>query len=156
MPLFNTSDKSHFLRTTIGSGILAAILLLAGIETAFAQPGPKAGATVSSERQGVTRQNLQRHDLSVPGREVVQSVVNLEPGASFPLHRHAGEEAIYVLSGTFIYELVGRGPVTVHAGEALFIPAGVAHSARNVGTGIASELATHIVEKGRPLVSLAE
>jgi hypothetical protein len=34
----------------------------------------------------------------------------------------------------------------------LFIPAGVAHLAKNVGGGKASELATYIVEKSSPLV----
>jgi hypothetical protein len=34
----------------------------------------------------------------------------------------------------------------------LFIPAGATHSARNVGTDNAAELATYIVEKGKPLV----
>jgi uncharacterized RmlC-like cupin family protein len=43
-------------------------------------------------------------------------------------------------------------PVTLHAGDALFIPAGAAHLAKNVGNGKASELATYIVEKGSPLV----
>ena len=32
----------------------------------------------------------------------------------------------------------------------LFIPTGVAHSARNVGDGKASELATYIATKGSP------
>jgi quercetin dioxygenase-like cupin family protein len=153
MPSLN--NRKILLRPVIG-GLLAAFLTAAGIETAMAQSAPQANAAASSERQGVTRHNLQRHDLGLTGREVVQSVVSLEPGASFPSHRHPGEEAIYVLSGTFVYELEGQAPVTVGPGEAIFIPAGVAHSARNVGTGTASELATHIVEKGRPLLSLAE
>ena len=154
MPSSNTS-KSHLLMPVIG-GLVAAFLTVAGTEAAFAQPGPQALAAVTTERPGSTRQLLQRHDLSLPGREVVQSIVHLEPGASFPMHRHPGEEVIYVLSGTFVYELEGQAPLTLGPGEALFIPAGVAHSARNVGTGTASELATHIVEKGRPLVSLAD
>ena len=36
-----------------------------------------------------------------------------------------------------------------------FIPAGTIHSARNAGSGDAVELATYIVEKGRPLPVLA-
>jgi hypothetical protein len=47
-------------------------------------------------------------------------------------------------------------PVTLKAGDVLFIPAGTIHSARNVGTGRAAELATYIVEKGKPLVVLAK
>jgi mannose-6-phosphate isomerase-like protein (cupin superfamily) len=44
--------------------------------------------------------------------------------------------------------------VTLQAGDSLFIPAGVAHSARNVGSGKASELATYVVKSGEPLVTL--
>jgi hypothetical protein len=32
------------------------------------------------------------------------------------------------------------------------IPAGAIHAAKNVGSGNAAELATYIVEKGKPLV----
>ena len=42
--------------------------------------------------------------------------------------------------------------MTLNAGEVLFIPAGMIHAARNVGKGNGAELATYIVEKGRPLV----
>jgi len=38
----------------------------------------------------------------------------------------------------------------------LFVPYGVPHSAKNVGTINAAELATYIVEKGKPLVTLAK
>jgi hypothetical protein len=34
------------------------------------------------------------------------------------------------------------------------VPAERVHSVRNVGDGIATELATYIVEKGRPLFNL--
>ena len=43
--------------------------------------------------------------------------------------------------------------MTLKAGEALFIPAGTIHAAKNVGTGNAAELATYLVEKGKPLVA---
>ncbi|MGQ0660454.1 cupin domain-containing protein [Sphingosinicella sp.] len=102
---------------------------------------------------GVTRTELQRHDLSAPGRQVIQVRVALAPGVVFPDHRHPGEEIINVLEGTFEYRVDGR-PVTVAAGGVLFIPAGTVHSARNAGSGDAVELATYIVEKGRPLVAL--
>ena len=44
--------------------------------------------------------------------------------------------------------------MTLKAGEVLFIPAGMVHSAKNVGRGDAAELATYIVEKGKPLLVL--
>ena len=43
--------------------------------------------------------------------------------------------------------------MTLKAGDVLFIPAGAIHAARNVGTGNGAELATYIVEKGKPLVT---
>ena len=38
------------------------------------------------------------------------------------------------------------------AGDVLFIPAGVPHAVKNVGSGDAAEIATYIVEKGKPLL----
>ena len=107
-----------------------------------------------SQQQGIKRTDLQRHDLSVPGREVVQVRVELAPGVSFPKHTHPGEEIIYVLEGTWEYTVEGKPPVTLKAGEVLFIPAGTIHSAKNVGSGNGAELATYVVEKGKPLLTL--
>jgi quercetin dioxygenase-like cupin family protein len=103
---------------------------------------------------GARRIDLQRHDLSVAGHEVIQTIVELEPGTTAPRHSHPGEEIIYVLEGTWEYTLEGQPPVIVNAGEVLFIPAGTIHSARNVGTGRGRELATYIVEKDKPLLVL--
>ncbi len=80
--------------------------------------------------------------------------VDFDPGVAFGKHSHPGAEVAYVLEGTLEYQLEGRPPVTLKAGEALFIPAGTIHAAKNVGTGNAAELATYIVEKGKPLVVL--
>ena len=109
-----------------------------------------------SQQVGARRTDLQRHDLSVPGREVVQTIVELVPGTMAPRHTHPGEEIIYVLEGTWEYTVEGKPPVTLKAGDVLFIPAGTIHSARNVGTGRGAELATYIVEKGKPLVVLSK
>ena len=109
-----------------------------------------------AQAPGIKRTDLQRHDLSVPGREVVQVRVELAPGVSFPKHTHPGEEIIYVLEGTWEYTVEGKPPVTLKAGEVLFIPAGTIHSAKNVGSGNGAELATYVVEKGKPLVVLAK
>jgi len=43
--------------------------------------------------------------------------------------------------------------VTLKPGEVLFIPAGTVHAAKNVGSRKAAELATYVVEKGKPLVT---
>ena len=102
-----------------------------------------------AQQVGVRRTDLHRHDLSVAGREVIQTIVELEPGTTAPRHSHPGEEIIYVLEGTWEYTLEGQPPVIVKAGGVLFIPAGKIHSARIVGSDRGAELATYIVEKGK-------
>jgi quercetin dioxygenase-like cupin family protein len=109
-----------------------------------------------AQQPGITRTDLQRHDLAVPGREVVQVRVDFAPGVGFPKHSHPGEEIVYVIEGLLEYEVEGKPPVTLKAGDVLFIPAGTVHAARNVGSGNGAELATYIVEKGKPLVVLVE
>ena len=106
-----------------------------------------------AQQPGVKRTDLQQHDLSVPGREVVQVRVDIAPGVLAPNHSHPGEEIVYVIEGLLEYQLEGKPPVTLKAGEVLFIPAGTIHSAKNVGSVNAAELATYIVEKGKPLVT---
>ena len=96
-----------------------------------------------------------QYDLSVPGREVIQALVDIPPGAAAPRHSHPGEELVYVAEGLLEYQLDGRPPVTLKAGEVLFIPYGIIHAVKNVGSGNAAELATYIAEKGKPLFTLA-
>ena len=112
--------------------------------------------TAQAQVAGVTRTDLQRHDLSVPGHEAIQVRVDLAPGVAFGKHTHPGEEIIYVLAGALEYQLGDKPPVTLKAGDVLFIPAGTVHSAKNVGSVTGSELATYIVEKGKPLLTLVK
>ena len=123
---------------------IAAALIASGTLAATMQGQP-----------GVKRTDLQRHDLSIADRETIQARIDIAPGVTAPWHRHPGEEVIYVLEGTLEYQLEGKSPATYKAGEVLFIPAGVAHKAYNPGKANGAELATYIVEKGKPLVQLA-
>ena len=115
-------------------------------------------STTEDQQQvpGINRVDLQRQDLSVPGREVVQNRVELSPEAPPFRHFHPGEEVIYVLEGKLEYEIDGQGTRTVSAGEALTVPPETVHSVKNVGDGVGSELATYFVEKGKPLITLAQ
>ena len=124
--------------------------------TALMFGGVSALDAAQAQPAGITRTDLQRHDLSVPGREAIQVRVDLAPGVAFGKHTHPGEEIIYVLEGTLEYQLEDKPPVTLKAGDVLFIPAGTVHSARNPGSVTGSELATYIVEKGKPLLTLVK
>ena len=128
--------------------ILAAALLIIGSGLALHD--------AQAQQQGLHRTDLLQNDISVSGHEVVQVRVDFEPHAVSIKHSHPGEEIAYVLEGLLEYQVGDRQPITLKAGETLFIPAGVAHLAKNVGNGKASELATYIVKKGAPLVAPAE
>jgi quercetin dioxygenase-like cupin family protein len=112
--------------------------------------------TAQAQVPEITRTDLQRHDLSVPGREVVQVRVEFAPGVVARAHKHPGEEIVYAIEGLLEYRLDGKPPVTLKPGEVLFIPAGTIHNVKNVGSGNAAELATYVVEKGKPLVVLTK
>jgi len=111
---------------------------------------------VAHAQQGFNRIDLQRHDLSIPGREAIQVRVEFDPGVVSPRHTHPGEEIVYVLEGSLEYEVEGKPPVTLKAGDVLFIPAGTIHAAKNVGSVKGAELATYIVEKGKPLLTVVK
>ena len=129
--------------------------LLLGIGMLVAGSG-LAPDVAQAQQTGSKRTDLQRHDLSAPGREVIQVRVDFDPGYVSPRHTHPGEEIIYVLEGTLEYEIEGQPRATVTPGDVLFVPAGAIHSARNLGRGNGAELATYIVEKGKPLITRAK
>jgi quercetin dioxygenase-like cupin family protein len=105
---------------------------------------------------GLWRTDLQQHDLSVPGRQVIQNRVELSPEAPPVKHKHPGEEIIYILEGSLEYQIDGQPAKTYNAGEALMVPAETVHSVRNVGDGNAAELATYVVEKGKPFLVVVD
>jgi quercetin dioxygenase-like cupin family protein len=128
--------------------ILAVAALIVG--GGFALPAPQ------TQQAGIKRTDLQRHDLGNTGREVIQVRVELAPGVAFGKHTHPGEEVIYMLEGSLEYEVEGRPPITLKAGDVLFIPARAVHAARNPGKTNGAELATYLVEKGKPLLTLVK
>ena len=91
-----------------------------------------------------------------PGREVIQYRVEISPEHPSIKHTHPREEIVYVLEGSLEFQIEGRPTKTYNAGEALTVPAEAVHSVRNVGDGNAVQLATFVVEKGKPFLVVAE
>ncbi|SHN77044.1 cupin domain-containing protein [Chitinophaga sp. CF418] len=134
--------QQHILASAVVTVVMMAALIIPG--------------SAKAQLQGLGRTDLQQHDLSIPGWETVQVLVDFKAGVTAPKHSHPGEEIIYVTEGVLEYRLEGKPPVTLKAGDVLFIPYGVKHAVKNVGEGEAKELATYVVEKGKPLVVLAK
>ena len=123
----------------VGSGLVLAGSL--AVSAAAQAPAP------------FKRTVLQQADLSAPGREVVQALAEVQPGASAGRHTHPGEEIAYVLAGPVIVEIDGQAPKTLQTGEVFLIPAGTIHNAVNRGTGVAKIVATYVIEKGKPVAT---
>ena len=128
-------------RLAVTAGLFASLVLL------LAQPVPA--------QDGIKRADVQTSDLSIPGREVVQQLVELQSGVVVAKHTHPGEEVTVVLDGTLLLEVAGKPATTLKTGQGFTVPGGVVHGVKNTGTGPVKLLATYIVEKGKPLRSPA-
>ena len=113
-------------------------------------------SATAPQAPGLTRTDIQEHDLSIPGRQVIQNRVDISPDAPLLRHKHPGEEVIYVLEGSLEYQIDGLPPTSVSAGEGLMVPPDTVHAVKNIGAGNAAELATYIVEKGKPFLVVVD
>lgn len=145
-----------------GAVLAAAVAFAALTGVAHAQESQPAAQAAQQQpaakswQTGLHRTDLVRQDLGVADREVIQVRVDFEPGVASPRHSHPGVEVAHVISGTFQYQLDGQPTVTLKAGDSLYIPAGIAHVATNIGSTTGSELATYIVQKDAPLVKVEQ
>lgn len=129
-------------RTIVGGGTAAAAVAALVAVCAAQQPGFK-------------RAEIQRADLSTPGREVVMVIADIPASATSGRHTHPGEEVAYVLEGAILLDVAGKSPVTLKMGQGFVIPAGVPHSATNNASAPARVLANYIIEKGKPIATPA-
>jgi quercetin dioxygenase-like cupin family protein len=108
---------------------------------------------LAAQQPTIKRTELQRGDTSTPGHEAVMAKGEIPSNGTTGRHTHPGEEVSYVLSGTLMLEVEGKPSRMVHAGDVFMIPAGVVHNATNHESGMATVIATYIVEKGKPLTT---
>jgi quercetin dioxygenase-like cupin family protein len=136
-------------RITLATAV-AALFVVGFIARSHAQQSPAPNAPVGVERVLVTKA-----DISVPGREADAMRAELAPGGSTGRHTHPGDEIDYVIEGQVEITFDGQPPHQLKAGDALIIPMGTVHIARNLGSTKAIISADFIVEKGKPLVTMA-
>jgi quercetin dioxygenase-like cupin family protein len=131
-------------------------LALAFVATGVVAAGIFGYGALNAQQPGFTRTVLQTQDSAAPGRSIVQARAEFIPGGVAGRHTHPGEEIGYILEGTLQLEIEGKPPVVLKAGDAFFVPAGVVHDGKNIGTVPAKVLATYVVEKGKPVASPAK
>ena len=121
-----------------------------------------AQTAVSSDRSGdelagkLTRREVQRSPISIPGREVVQVETLIPAGVESGWHTHPGEEVGYIIAGQVEMKVRGRANVLLHAGDGFLIPPRTPHNARDLGPETGRMLSTYIVETGQPLSTFVD
>jgi quercetin dioxygenase-like cupin family protein len=111
-----------------------AILSLAAERPARAQQGavhlPELDMPDATHGKiGITHKSLLKSD--VPGnlgQEVIVWDTQYAPRAINPRHYHPAAITFYVVSGTGIWQEDGKAPLTLKAGDSLFVPAGTTHT----------------------------
>jgi quercetin dioxygenase-like cupin family protein len=103
----------------------ARTLALAGTLFLLA-PAPAGG----QERQGVISHPALLKMLlpDTANLEVAVYETEYAPGGVNPRHLHPAAITFYVVSGTGVWQEDGKPPVTLKAGDSLFVPAGTIHS----------------------------
>jgi quercetin dioxygenase-like cupin family protein len=129
-------------------------LLLSGIGLAGMALGAIGATYVSAQSAPpqITRTEILRQPLSgSEGREIVVFTADIPPGGVAPRHYHPGDETIYMLQGSVVFEPDHSQPFELKAGEVTFNPAKHIHQAKNTGSQAAKIINFMIADKGQPL-----
>jgi quercetin dioxygenase-like cupin family protein len=130
------------------------MLLLLGASFAGVAVGAIGATYVSAQgTPQITRSEILRKTMSgLEGKEVVVFLADVPPGGVAGLHYHPGDEAIYMLQGSLLFEPEHEKPFELKAGEITFNPAKHVHKAKNTSSSeTAKVLNCMIAEKGQPL-----
>ncbi len=99
---------------------------------------------------------FERHDQSgVPGKEIVIGSATLPKGTAIGYHTHPGDEAGYVIKGTFILKTKGMPDRWLKAGDSFFNARGAVHSLMAAPDGDGgTAVSSWIIDKGAPLATM--
>ena len=119
-----------------------------GLTAARATP-PAGKASRTELAVGTVSENISI-ERSQPSDFHIQQVT-IEPGATTGWHTHPGPEYSVLKAGSIVLQrsaFRACAPVTITAGQGWFIPAGIPHVARNVGSSPAELYVTYTVPTG--------
>jgi quercetin dioxygenase-like cupin family protein len=137
--------------------VLVALLVLAGLVVYMAPASGQADKGPRDDLAGkLSRREVQRSPLSIPGREMVQVETLIPAGVESGWHIHPGEEVGYIVAGQVEMRIEGHPTVVLRPGEGFLIPPRTAHNARDLGPEPGRMLSTYIVEKGQPIATFVD
>lgn len=114
---------SRVLVTCSIAGILSACAAQPAVET------PDHDVAALPDREAGAHTVLQTPLSVAPGVEAIVQDAVFAPDAQLPAHYHPGDEVLYMIEGTVVLEQDGQEPLTLAAGDAHVIPAGLVHKA---------------------------
>ena len=137
--------------------VLVAVIALAGVVAYMAPASGQAGKGTRDELAGkLARREIQRAQLSIAGREMVQVETLIPAGVESGWHIHPGEEVGYIVEGQVQMMVQGRATVVLQPGQGFLIPPRVPHNARDLGPETGRMLSTYIVETGHPIATFVD
>ena len=137
--------------------VLVAVIASAGVLAYMAPASGQAGKGTRDELAGkLARREIQRAQLSIAGREMVQVETLIPAGVESGWHIHPGEEVGYIVEGQVEMMVQGRATVVLQPGQGFLIPPRVPHNARDLGPETGRMLSTYIVETGQPIATFVD
>ena len=137
--------------------LLAAIIASAGVLAYMAPASGQAGKGTRDELAGkLARREIQRAQLSIAGREMVQVETLIPAGVESGWHIHPGEEVGYIVEGQVEMMVQARATVVLQPGQGFLIPPRVPHNARDLGPETGRMLSTYLVETGQQIATFVD
>lgn len=137
------------MQRSFGRALMLALVLTAGGALSL------IGGRSASAQEGVTRTPILKKDLEAdPKKEVTMFIGEFKPGGRTGKHYHPGPEFIYVLEGRGVLEQVGKPPVDLKPGVAIYLQSDPAKPTVRINlskTDVMKLLVILITEKGQPL-----
>jgi quercetin dioxygenase-like cupin family protein len=141
--------------SAIGLAIGFFILLVTGC-TMVVQPTPEASTNTTPAAAGTT-DTATPPIIDIPGEfAAIQLILDIEPGAWTPVHKHGGPGMITVLDGVMTVQDAEGNKTEYKQGETWYEVPELYHAAGNDGTDPASIAVTFLLPKGGTLTTPKE
>jgi quercetin dioxygenase-like cupin family protein len=131
-------------------------LLLVSSVAAFSLAGLAYAQQAPVQPSPIKRTPLGKVDVPGSNYEVVFGITELAAGHKAGRHSHPGPLLVYVTEGEFWYHIDGQPEKVYKVGDSFEVPHSAIHAEGAVGSKSAKVMVVFIVEKGKPLVQLAD
>jgi len=134
------------------TALLISLALTAGIVV-----GVIGTQVLAAKEELASGKVLQRAELAgAKGKEAVLVLRELPPGKESGKHSQSGNEIAYILEGSVTFEVQGKAPVSLKAGDSFQTGPRQVHNVKNASATAAGKvLVFYVVEKGKALSDIS-